>query len=64
MTKSCTDVRKRFHKLVNMTPKQILAWQKDPRAKCASFEATRRRLPHLAKLKAKKAEWIKCLKAA
>lgn len=57
MAKSCADVRKLFHKLVNMTPGKILAWKKDPRSKCASFEATRRRLPHLAKLKAKKGEW-------
>jgi hypothetical protein len=44
---------KRFHRLVNMTPAQIRAWHKNPRSKLASFEATRRRLPALATLKAK-----------
>ena len=42
-----------FKRLVNMTPAQIRAWAKDPRAKLASFEATRRRLPALAALRAK-----------
>lgn len=37
-----------------MSSKEILAWSKDPRSKLASFEATRRRLPALARLKAKK----------
>lgn len=44
---------KRFRELVNMTPAQIRAWAKDPRSKRYSFEATRRRLPALAKLRAK-----------
>ena len=57
MNKSCPTVQKAFHRLVNMSPGEILRWAKDPRAKCASFEATRRRLPHLAKLKGKKGEW-------
>lgn len=49
---------KEFHRSVNMTPREILAWSKDPRSKCYSFEATRRRLPALAKLKAKPvSEW-------
>lgn len=38
---------------VNMSAAAIRAWSKDPRAKLASFEATRRRLPALAKLKSK-----------
>lgn len=42
-----------FHRLVNMSPAAIRAWAADPRAKCASFESTRRRLPALAALKAK-----------
>jgi hypothetical protein len=36
-----------------MSPARIRAWAKDPRAKLASFAATRRRLPALAALKAK-----------
>ncbi len=36
-----------------MTPKQIRDWAKNPAAKEASFEATRRRLPALARLRAK-----------
>jgi len=41
-----------------MTPAAIRAWAADPRAKCYSFEATRRRLPALAKLRAKPAvQW-------
>lgn len=48
----------RFRKLVNMTPAQIRAWARDPRAKCYSFAATRARLPALAKLRAKPVdEW-------
>lgn len=43
----------RFRKLVNMSPSAIRAWARDPRAKCYSFEATRRRLPALAALRAK-----------
>lgn len=42
---------KRFRQLVNMTPAEIRAWAKNPRAKLASFESTRRRLPALAALK-------------
>lgn len=47
------DLAARFRKLVNMTPAQIRAWAKDPRAKCFSFSATRARLPALATLRAK-----------
>lgn len=39
-----------FKRLTNMTPAQIRAWAKNPVAKRASFEATRRRLPALAAL--------------
>lgn len=45
----------RFKKSVNMSPASIRAWLRDPRAKEASFEATRRRLPRLAELKSKPA---------
>ncbi len=44
---------KEFHRLVNMTPAEIRKWSKDPRAKCASFPSTVRRLPALAALKEK-----------
>jgi hypothetical protein len=37
-----------------MSPAAIEAWAKDPRAREASFESTRRRLPRLAELKRKK----------
>lgn len=57
MAAACSAVRSKFHRLVNMTPNAIRAWAKDPRAKCASFEQTRKRLPALAALKAKKGEW-------
>lgn len=43
----------RFKQNVNMSPAAIRAWAKDPRAKEASWESTRRRLPALAALKAK-----------
>lgn len=47
-----------FHRLVNMSPREIRSWARDPRAKCASFEQTRRRLPALARLKEKhRASW-------
>lgn len=46
-------IAKEFHRLVNMSPAAIRAWASDPRARCASFEATRRRLPALAALKGK-----------
>lgn len=46
----CTD----FKRSVNMSPGAIKSWAKDPRAREASFEATRRRLPRLAELKRKK----------
>ena len=53
----CPADARLFHRLVNMSPKEIASWAKDPRARCASFESTRRRLPHLAKLKGKKEVW-------
>lgn len=43
----------RFHRSVNMSPGEIRRWARDPRAREASFESTRRRLPALAALKAK-----------
>lgn len=43
----------RFRRLVNMSPAQIRAWARDPRAQCYSFASTRARLPALAKLRAK-----------
>ncbi len=51
----CPHAR-RFHRLVNMSPAEIRAWAKDPRAKCYSNDATRARLPALARLKAKPVE--------
>ena len=54
---SCPAIRKKFNRSVNMSAASIRKWMKDPRAKCASFESTRRRLPALAKLKAKKTGW-------
>lgn len=53
ITTSCPAIQRKFHKLVNMTPAEIRSWSKDSRSKCASFPETRRRLPALAKLKAK-----------
>lgn len=55
--KACPAIQKTFHRLVNMSPGEIRRWARDPRAKCASFESTRRRLPKLAALKAKRGEW-------
>ena len=54
---SCPAIQKKFHKLVNMTPGEIRAWAKDPRSKLASWPETRRRIPMLADLKAKRGEW-------
>ena len=54
---ACPVVQRKFQKSVNMTPSAIRAWARDPRAKCASFESTRKRLPALAKLKARKGAW-------
>lgn len=51
--RACPAVQSRFHELVNMSSRAIRAWAKDPRAKCASFEQTRKRLPALAALKGK-----------
>lgn len=53
MKRKDANVCSRFKANVNMSAASILAWAKDPRAKEASFEATRRRLPALAKLKSK-----------
>lgn len=47
------DVAKKFRRLVNMSPSEIRSWAKDPASKKASLSATRKRLPALAKLKAK-----------
>jgi hypothetical protein len=50
----------KFKQSVNMSARAIKAWAKDPRAKEARFEATRRRLPALAALKAKPCgKWTK-----
>jgi len=55
--KAC-PAAKAFRRLVNMTPAEIRAWAKNPRAKLASFPQTRARLPALAALKAKPvAKW-------
>lgn len=43
-----------FHRLVNMSPRTIRAWQKDERARCASQLATIGRLAQLAALKGKR----------
>lgn len=53
MPNACPVVAAKFRRLVNMTPSAIRSWAKDPRAKCASFEQTRKRLPALARLRAK-----------
>ena len=45
-----TDAAK-FRKLVNMSAREIRAWAKDPRAKCASFPETVQRLTHRQKWK-------------
>lgn len=59
MADSC-PIAKRFNKLVNMSPAEIRRWHKNPRSKKASLPATRRRLPKLAKLKAKApSKWTK-----
>ena len=50
---ACPRLARDFHRSVNMSPGEIRRWAKDPRAKCYSFEATRSRLPALAKLKGK-----------
>lgn len=58
MTKACPIAK--FRKSVNMTPAEIRAWAQDPRSRLASFAATRRRLPHLAKLLEKRdSTWTK-----
>ena len=54
---SCPAIRRKFHRLVNMSAAEIRAWHKDPRSKWASFPETRRRLPMLADLKAKRSDW-------
>lgn len=53
MAKTTCPAAKRFHQLVNMSASQIRAWHKNPRSKKASWVSTRKRLPALAKLKAK-----------
>lgn len=52
MPSYCPHAR-RFRQLVNMSPAEIRAWSKDPRAELFSYESTRKRLPALAKLKGK-----------
>jgi len=49
----CPADLKKFRQLVNMSPKSIRSWARDPRARCASFEQTRKRLPALATLREK-----------
>lgn len=57
MKRACPHA-KAFRQLVNMSPKAIRTWGKDPRARLASFTSTRRRLPRVAELKAKPvAKW-------
>lgn len=56
MTSRCPTDQAKFHRLVNMSPAAIRRWARDPRAKCASFEQTRKRLPALATLKGKARE--------
>lgn len=53
----CALVRRAFHRSVNMTPREIRAWARDPRSTEFSWAATRRRLPALAALKAKRGPW-------
>lgn len=49
--KSCPrEVVSTFKRLTNMSPSEIRAWAKDPRAKRASEPETRNRLPSLADL--------------
>lgn len=48
-----TTTLRDFKRLVNMTPSEIRRWAKSPKAKLASYASTRRRLPALARLKAK-----------
>lgn len=50
-------MRAEFHASVNMTPAAIRAWAKNPRSREASWPETRRRLPRLAALKAKRGAW-------
>jgi len=52
---ACPVVQARFRASVNMTPKEIRAWARNPVARCASFPETRARLPALATLKGKPA---------
>ena len=52
----CPADLKTFRKLVNMSPESIRSWAKDPRARCASFGQTRKRLPALANLREKSPE--------
>lgn len=60
MPSACPRDAATFHRLVNMSPGAIRKWAGDERAKCASFAATRKRLPALAKLKSKpRSAWTK-----
>lgn len=49
----CPKTAAAFRSSVNMAPAAIRRWAADPRAKCASFPETRRRLPALAALREK-----------
>lgn len=53
MRSSCPKTAAAFRRLVNMSPAEIRAWAKNPDSKLASWASTRRRLPALARLKAK-----------
>ncbi len=79
MKNLCPAKFAKFHRLVNMSPREIRAWAKDPRANCGSFDETIERLtkpqfwaakgimqPSLAALKAKdQSKWTRedCLYA-
>jgi hypothetical protein len=55
VTNACPITYRDFLRSVNMTPSEIRAWYRNPRAGLASFKPTRKRLPQLATLKAKPA---------
>lgn len=50
-----SEIVRAFKRSVNMSPAEIRAWARDPRAKCASYPSTRARLTKLAALRAKAA---------
>lgn len=52
-----------FRQNVNMSPSQIEKWMKDPRAKEASYERTRRELKLIAKMKrTPKSNWTDAMR--